>query len=84
MIIYATISTLIIIIIAITWNTYLKVFHKKKKSMMEEMNRLIDKNLITSNYYENLKLTKIVTNSLDNLNLAGYLVKCKKTLDVSF
>ena len=80
MIIYAIISTLLIIIIVVTWNTYLKVFHKRKKSVAEEMNKLIDKNLITSNYYEDLKLTKIVTNSLDNLNLAGYLVKCKNPI----
>jgi len=80
MIMYAIISTLLIIIIAVTWNTYLKVFHKRKKSVTEEMNKLIDKKLITSNYYEDLKLAKIVTNSLDNLNLAGYLVKCKNPI----
>lgn len=44
------------------------------------MNRLIDKKLITSTYYKDLKLTKIVINSFDNLDLAGYLVKCKNPI----
>jgi len=76
-IIYAVIATALFFIIITTVFTYRKLFHRKKRSIDEEINTLIDRKLISQDYYENLKLTKTVINSFDGYTLAGYFIKCK-------
>lgn len=63
-----------------TTHIYRKLFYRRKKSIEYEIKTLIENGLISDKYYENLKPSKIIINSADGYNLAGYLVKCKNPI----
>lgn len=75
-------STIVILIsiIVMTIHIYRKLFYRRKKSIENEIKALIENGLISDKYYENLKLNKIIIKSADNLNLAGYLIKCENPI----
>lgn len=41
---------------------------------------MVAKDLISEDYYNNLKLTKTIINTSDNCELVGYLTKCENSV----
>jgi uncharacterized protein len=74
------ISVILVFLISLTGHIYRKLFYRKKKSIEDELKALIKRDLISENYYEELKLNRIFINSEDNYKLAGYIVKCKNPI----
>jgi uncharacterized protein len=79
-IVLCTILVVLVFHIVLAVYIYRKLFFRKKKSIEHELKSLIRNDLISENYYEELKLNKITINSRDNYKLAGYIVKCKKPI----
>lgn len=59
---------------------YKGIFLRKKRSIKEEISTLVAKDLISEDYYNNLKLTKTIINTSDNCELVGYLTKCENSV----
>lgn len=75
-----SISVILASMIIITTHIYRKLFYRRKKSIENEIKAQIENGLISDKYYENLKLNKIIIKSVDNYNLAGYLIKCNNPI----
>lgn len=78
--VFAIVLIIFVPIFIITTHTYRKLFYRKKKSIDHEIKSLVETGLISDKYYVGLKINKIIIKSADNLNLAGYLIKCKKPI----
>lgn len=59
---------------------YKNIFLRKKRSIEEEISTLVNKGLISENYYNNLTLTKTIITTSDNYELVGYLTKCENSI----
>lgn len=79
-IIYIVALILFILILIITFHAYRKLFCRKKRTVLEEMQNLIDKNLISRDYYASLYLKNISIKTSDNYNICGYLTSCKNPI----
>lgn len=79
-IIFSIILAVLLFHIVVAVHIYRKLFFRKKKSIEHELKSLIRNDLISKNYYNELKLNKIIINSKDNCKLAGYIVKCENPI----
>lgn len=79
-VIYIIILVLFLLIWIITFHAYRKLFCRKKRTLLEEIQNLIDKNLISKDYYSSLNLKSICMKASDNYNLCGYLTSCKNSI----
>lgn len=79
-IIFITISAVVVVHILLAAHIYRRLFFRKKKSIEDELRIQITNGLISENYYEELNLNKIIIDSEDNYKLAGYIVKCENPI----
>jgi pimeloyl-ACP methyl ester carboxylesterase len=70
----------LLFIIGVSNHVYRKLFFRKKRTVDEEIQNLINKNLISEDYYKNLDLKEISITAVDDYKLYGYLTKCENSI----
>lgn len=79
-IIYISIIIILLLVWIVTFYAYNKIFLRKKRTISQETQKLINKNLIPKDYYFSLNLEHISIKANDNCNLCGYLTKCQNPI----
>lgn len=62
-------------VIVLGYYTYTKIVRRRKRTLIEEINYLIQNNVIEEGYYESLKKEKFTMKTKDNLILKGLIIR---------